>query len=146
MHVWWLKQRVGFTSFFAWSTKERTFSKWGLLTRAPIRVLSSRGSPISIAQVLFTTSPTNFWRIFLWTKTRVPLLQTCDKQNIFMWLENYRYQWWAVTWRLPGLGTRNWPLELLSQHSPNQHPQRWAEEICPRAPESLASLPQRPSP
>lgn len=81
MHVWWLKQRAGFTSFFAWSTKERTLSKWALLTRAPICVLSSRGSPISIAQVLFTTSSTNSGRMFLWTKTRVPLLQTCDEQN-----------------------------------------------------------------
>lgn len=84
IHVWWLKQRAGFTSFFAWSTKERTLSKWALLTRAPIRVLSSRGSPILIAQVLFTTSSTNSWRIFLWTKTRVPLLQTCDEQNNLM--------------------------------------------------------------
>lgn len=82
--VWWPKQRAGFTCFFAWSTKERTFSKWGLLTRAPICVLSSKGSPISIAQVLFTTSSTNAGRIFLWTKTRVPLLQTCDEQNNLM--------------------------------------------------------------
>lgn len=82
--MWQLKQKAGFTCFFAWSTKERTFSKWGLLTRAPIRVLSSRGSPISIARVLFTTSSTNSGRIFLWTKTRVPLLHTCDEQNILM--------------------------------------------------------------
>lgn len=81
MPIWWLKEREGFTSFFAWSTKERTFSKWGLLTRAPICVVSSRGSPISIAHVLFTTSFTNSGRIFFWTKTRVPLLQTCGEQN-----------------------------------------------------------------
>lgn len=65
------------TCSLAWLINPNTFSSWGLLIRAPIRVLSSRGSPTGMALVLLTTSSRNRGMISLCTNTLVPLQQTC---------------------------------------------------------------------
>lgn len=65
------------TSLLACSTYPSTLCRCSRLTSAPIRVSSSRGSPIRMALVLLTTSSRNRARIDLCTNTRVPLLHTC---------------------------------------------------------------------
>ncbi len=64
------------TCSFACLMKPSTFSMWGLLMRAPMRVSSHKGSPTAIALVLFTTPSKNCGIISLCTNTRVPLQHT----------------------------------------------------------------------
>lgn len=64
------------TCSFACLTKLKTFSRCALLISAPILVPCSRGSPILMFWVCFTTSLVKASRAARCTNTRVPLQQT----------------------------------------------------------------------